>query len=112
MGYFAQIDKNGIVTRVIVADQKFIDSGRVGEPSEWVETSMDGSLRKNYAGIGYTYNKKLDGFIAPQPYKSWVLDEKTCQYVPPVPMPTDQKLYTWDEATLEWLEKPAITDSL
>jgi hypothetical protein len=120
MSHFAKVE-NGIVKEVIVADQEFIDSGVLGDPSLWVQTSyntrggvhygQDGqpdggvALRMNYAGIGYNYNGT--GFYAPQPYPSWSLDQTTYLWQSPVPYPTDGKFYTWDEATQSWVE---VTD--
>ena len=117
MSHFAKIE-NGIVTQVIVADQDVIDSGMFG--AGWVQTSyntrggihygQDGqpdggvALRKNYAGIGYTYDAGRDAFIASQPFPSWVLNEQTCQWGAPVPMPTDGKRYAWDEDAKAWVE--------
>jgi hypothetical protein len=72
--------------------------------SKWVQTSYNGTIRKNYAGIGYTYDRVRDAFIAPQPFASWTLDEDTCQWSAPVAMPTDDKIYVWDEATTNWVE--------
>jgi hypothetical protein len=69
----------------------------------WKQTSYSGSFRKNFAGIGYTYNADLDAFIPPKPYPSWVLDDATCQWKAPVPMPQDGDLYEWDEAAGEWV---------
>ena len=69
----------------------------------WKQTSYSGSFRKNFAGIGYTYNADLDAFVPPKPYPSWVLDEATCQWKAPVPMPQDGDLYEWDEAAGEWV---------
>ena len=69
----------------------------------WKQTSYSGSIRKNFAGIGYTYNADLDAFIPPKPYPSWLLDEATCQWKAPVPMPQDGDLYEWDEAAGEWV---------
>jgi hypothetical protein len=69
----------------------------------WKQTSYSGSFRKNFAGIGYTYNADLDAFIPPKPYPSWVLDEATCQWKAPVPMPQDGEMYEWDEAAGEWV---------
>jgi hypothetical protein len=69
----------------------------------WKQTSYSGSFRKNFAGIGYTYNADLDAFIPPKPYPSWLLDEATCQWKAPVPMPQDGELYEWDEAAGEWV---------
>lgn len=73
--YFAEIDSSGVVLRVIVADQAFIDSGAVGNPSNWIQTSMEGTVRKNYAGVGYTYDTNLDAFIPPKPSPDATLDE-------------------------------------
>lgn len=111
MAHFAQVE-NGIVTQVIVAEQDVIDSGLFG--TGWVQTSYNTRggqhpegrpLRKNYAGIGYTYDAQRDAFIAPQPFASWVLDEQTCLWNPPTPMPVEEgKFFTWDEATTSWVE--------
>lgn len=120
MSHFAKIE-NGIVTQVIVAEQDFIDSGAVGEPTTWVQTSYNTrggvhyqadantpsadqtrALRKNYAGIGYTYDRARDAFIPPKPFNSWVLDESTCWWTAPTAYPTDGNDYLWDEATQSW----------
>lgn len=120
MSHFAQIDENNIVVHVIVAEQDFIDSGAVGDPASWIQTSYntrggihynpetnepDGgiALRKNYAGIGYSYNYTLDAFVPPKQYSSWVLDNQTCLWQAPTPYPNDGKEYYWDEATLSWI---------
>ena len=122
MSYFAELDSENIVIRVIAADQDFIDSGKVGDPNNWVQTSYntrggvhyapnsntpDGgvALRKNYAGVGYTYDEIRDAFIFPKPYPSWILDEDTCKWDAPTPMPDDGKIYYWDEDTTSWKEK-------
>ena len=99
MTYFAELDDNNMVLQVIVADRSVI----AARPGTWVETAMDGSLRKNYAGIGHTYDKTRDAFISPQPYPSWVLDEATCNWKAPKPMPADGKTYSWDEVGLAWV---------
>jgi hypothetical protein len=114
MSHFAQIDGNNIVTRVLVIEQEVVDTGLFGEPSSFVQTSynthggvhsLGGTpLRKNYAGIGYTYDSSRDAFIPPKPYNSWVLNEDTCLYEAPTPMPTDDKRYSWDEETTSWIE--------
>jgi len=110
MAHFAKVE-NGIVTQVIVAEQDVIDSGIFGHG--WVQTSYNTyggqhpdnrPLRKNYAGIGYTYDSQKDAFIAPQPYPSWSLNEESCLWNPPIPMPIDDKFYNWDEPTLSWKE--------
>ena len=103
MSHFAEIDNNNIVQRVIVAEQDFINSGAVGDSFRWVQTSYNNNFRKNYAGKGYTYDKTRDAFISPQPYPSWLLDEDTCLWNPPIPMPDDDKLYEWVEtAPMGW----------
>lgn len=112
MSHFAQINENNIVTQVIVIEQDVIDTGAFGDPSSWIQTSYNTHagihqlggmpLRKNYAGIGYTYDTTRDAFIPPRPYNSWVLNEDTCLWEAPVPMPDDDKVYTWDEATTSW----------
>jgi len=109
MAHFAEV-KNGIVTQVIVAEQDFIDT--LPNPTEWVQTSyntvggkhtLGGTpLRKNYAGIGFKYDKELDAFIPPQPYPSWKLDTETCLWNAPIPYPDDNKEYIWNEAEQEW----------
>ena len=111
MAHFAQVE-NGIVTQVIVAEQDVIDSGLFG--TGWIQTSYNTRggqhpegrpLRKNYAGIGYTYDAQRDAFIAPQPFASWSLDENTCLWDAPTPMPIEEgKFFTWDEATTSWVE--------
>jgi len=114
MSHFAQIDENNIVTRVLVIEQDVVDSGLFGDPASWVQTSYNTSggvhvlggtpFRKNYAGIGYTYDSTRDAFIPPKPFNSWSLNEDTCLWEAPVAMPTDGKIYTWDEDTLSWVE--------
>mgnify|MGYP003636001086 CR=1 FL=1 len=110
MAHFAKVVKN-IVTQVIVADQDWVDA----LDGTWVQTSYntqggvhllgDTALRKNYAGIGYTYDSDRDAFYAPQPYPSWTLNEDSCIWEPPTPMPEDNKFYGWDEDTLSWIEQ-------
>ena len=114
MSHFAQIDGNNIVTQVIVIEQDVVDTGLFGDPNSWIQTSYNTSggihllggtpLRKNYAGIGYTYDSARDAFIPPQPFNSWVLNEDTCLYEAPTPMPDDGKMYRWDEETTSWIE--------
>jgi hypothetical protein len=109
MAHFAQVE-NGIVTQVIVAEQDVIDSGLFG--TGWVQTSYNTyggqhpegrPLRGNYAGVGYTYDKENDVFYAPQPFPSWTLNTTTWLWEAPTPMP-EGGIYTWDEATLSWVE--------
>ena len=107
MKYFAEINNNNIVTRVCV----FNDSIQNGEEAKqitpllqdglkWVETYLDGSLRKNSAGIGYSYNENKDAFISPKPFNSWILNEYTCKWEPPVPQPDNYCL--WNENIQNW----------
>ena len=102
MAYFAKLDKNNLVTEVMVA--KTIEWLIQNLDGNWIETNPDNSIRKNYAGIGYTYDSVRDAFIPPKPFESWVLNEDTCQWEAPTPMPTDGKIYNWDEATTSWVE--------
>ena len=117
MAHFAQLDANNVVTQVIVvANKDTSDATGVEKESigvafcerlfggTWKQTSYNGNIRKNYAGVGYTYDSGRDAFIPPKPFASWVLNETTCQWEAPVPMPTDDKRYTWDEATTSWVE--------
>ena len=110
MSLFAKIDDDGIVLTIIVVEQDFIDSGKIGDPDNWVETSREKKFRKNYAVVGYTYDKTRDAFIPPRPpYPSWSLNETTCQWEPPTPIPEDSggvgKLHDWDEDTTSWVER-------
>jgi hypothetical protein len=119
MSHFAKVI-DGIVETVHVVEQDFIDSGKLGDPSNWIQTSYntrggvhyapnshepDGgvALRKNYAGKGHTYDKTRDAFIEPKPHPSWLLNEDTCQWNAPTPMPDDGELYDWDEDGGEWV---------
>ena len=102
MSHFAKV-VDGKVVQVIVAEPEFFDTFVDTSPGEWIQTSYNGNIRKNYAGIGYTYDRTRDAFIPPQPYPSWTLNEDTCLWESPVPMPTDG-VYQWDEATTNWIE--------
>jgi hypothetical protein len=116
MAHFAKV-VDGKVSQVIVAEKEFFDTFVDSSPGEWIQTSYNTHggvhknggtpLRKNYAGIGFTYDRTKDAFIPPQPFASWVLDEQTCLWNAPVAMPTDGKFYNWDEATTAWVEVPA-----
>ena len=113
MAHFAKVN-NGIVEQVIVAEPEFFDTFVDSSPGTWIQTSyntyggvhkLGGTpLRKNYAGIGYTYDAQKDAFISPKPYASWTLNEDTCLWEPPTPHPNDDKLYTWNESTTSWVE--------
>tara|TARA_R110000823_G_scaffold141547_1_gene271409 strand:+ start:368 stop:700 length:333 start_codon:yes stop_codon:yes gene_type:complete len=97
MTYFAKIESD-IVTTVIVAEQDFVNS----QTGTWVQTSDTGSIRKNFASVGHTYDATRDAFIPPQPYTSWSLNESTCRYEAPVTLPIDDNHYRWDESITNW----------
>ncbi len=118
MAHFAQLDENNLVTQVIVvANEELLLNGvenetkgimfcksLLGDDTRWVQTSYNGNIRKNYAGIGYTYDPVADHFFAPQPYPSWTLDTDA-KWQAPTPMPVEEeKFFTWDEPTLSWVE--------
>ena len=94
-----------MVTEVIVAEKNFINSGSVGDEFLWVQTSYSGSFRKNFAGVGYTYDKVRDAFIPPQPFPSWSLVESSCRWEAPTALPSDDKMYSWDESTTSWSQE-------
>ena len=101
MSHFAKV-VDSKVTQVIVAEKEFFDTFVDSSPGTWIQTSYNGRIRKNYAGVGYTYDETLDAFIAPKPYNSWVLDTDKAQWKAPVDYPTDEGRYTWNEETLTW----------
>lgn len=118
MAHWAELDKNNTVIRVLVTDNND-PNGDEGHKwlvdnlgGTWVQTSYNTQggvhllggtpLRKNYAGIGFTYDSKRDAFVAPKPFDSWILDEETCLWEAPVKYPTDGKKYTWNETTVSW----------
>ena len=116
MAHFAELDQNNIVLRVIVVhnndclDADGNESEMVGAGfcaklfgGNWKQTSYNGSIRKNYAGIGYTFDLQRDAFIPPKPYESWVLNAGSCLWEPPVAMPIDGQMYTWDEENINWI---------
>ena len=112
MAHFAQIDENNTVIQVIVVEQDVIDTGLFGDPATWIQTSYNTyggihiqggiPLRKNYAGIGDTYDSGRDAFIPLKPYPSWLLDEDSCLWTAPVNEPTDGGMYSWNEETQAW----------
>ena len=117
MAHFAKLDENNVViTVVVVNNSELLVDGVESEAkgvefltslfgdSNWKQTSYNATIRKNAAGIGYTYDPDRDAFIAPQPYASWLLDEQTCQWHPPIQYPSDDKRYEWDEQTTSWKE--------
>jgi len=116
MAHFAKVE-NGVVTQVIVIEQDVLNSGNWGDPASWIQTSYNtvsgvhtqggNPLRKNFAGVGFTYDSQRDAFMPPKPYASWVLNETTCNWGAPIVMPTDGKFYMWRESTTSWVEQPA-----
>ncbi len=117
MAHFAKLDENNNVLAVHVVNNDVITiDGNESEQAGidfltglhghtlWKQTSYNGNFRKNYAGIGYTYDAGRDAFIAPKPYDSWLLNEATCQWEPPVAYPTDGKKYGWFEGNQQWVE--------
>tara|TARA_X000001382_G_scaffold77268_1_gene54083 strand:- start:5465 stop:5812 length:348 start_codon:yes stop_codon:yes gene_type:complete len=113
MAHYAKV-VDGKVTQVIVAEADFFDTFVDTSPGEWIQTSYNTlkgvhqtggtQLRKNFAGIGFDYDRTRDAFIPPKPFASWVLDEDTCVYEPPTAYPTDGKMYEWDEDNTTWKE--------
>lgn len=115
MGYFAELDENNIVKQVIVVDDSVIDNNEENGINflfdhyghkNWKQTwkyAEGENLRKNYAGIGYSYNQSLDAFIPSKPYESWSLNEDIAIWQPPIPKPNDGKMYYWNEDEMSWI---------
>ena len=95
---------DGLVVKVIVANDDFFETFIDDSAGTWIETKMDGSIRKNYAGVGHTYDQGRDAFYEPQPYPSWTLDEDTCLWECPVAYPDDGNMYNWNETDQQWDE--------
>ena len=112
MAHFAKLNSENIVEQVVAVHNNDAPDEVTGiaflnnlfGAATWVQTSYNARIRKNYAGIGYTYDSQRDAFIPPQPFPSWTLSEETCLWFAPTPMPTDGKRYSWDEATLSWVD--------
>jgi hypothetical protein len=116
MAHYAKLDETNLVLEVhcihnnellvdgVESEAKGIEflTAWSGGYTNWKQTSYNGNFRKNYAGVGYTYDSKRDAFISPQPYASWIIDEGTCRWVSTVAYPADGKMYEWDESTLAW----------
>jgi hypothetical protein len=106
MSHWAEIDASNTVLRVLVGNNSDPNEGydwlieNLG--GTWVKTSYNGNIRKNYAGIGYTYDEARDAFIPPKPFESWLLNEDICQWEAPVAYPTDGLMYEWDETITDW----------
>jgi len=115
MAHFAEINDQNIVQRIIVVhNNELLNSDGVEQESlgisfcqslfggNWKQTSFNGNIRKNFAGIGFSYDSARDAFIAPKPFNSWVLDEETCQWQAPIEMPDDGSIYIWNEEATSW----------
>lgn len=117
MAYFALLNNNLVEQVISISNndapdpapsnseplgQAFI-ANVLGLSGTWKQTSYNGTFRKHYAGIGYTYDETLDAFIPPKPYPSWLLDTDTCNWYAPVPYPNDGNMYYWDEAAQQWI---------
>lgn len=118
MAHFAKLDENNVVLEVhVVHNNELLDKNGVEQEHKgidflinwsngylaWKQTSYNANFRKNYAGVGYTYDSQRDAFIPQQTYPSWVLNEDTCRWEAPVPMPEDGQMYIWDEPTTSWV---------
>lgn len=120
MAHFAKLDENNVVLEVhVVSNEALVPTNEEGSGIEfltewsggyanWKQTSYNASFRKNYASIGYVYDEQRDAFISPKPLPSFILNEETCQWEPPLPRPTDGKKYAWDESTISWVEDTRV----
>jgi hypothetical protein len=117
MAYFAKLDENNVVTQVIsiansdTADANGVEKEHIGAAfcerlfgGTWKQTSYNNNIRKNYAGIGFTYNEDIDAFVPPKPFASWLLNEQTAKWEAPVAMPDDGKKYEWNEDSQSWIQ--------
>lgn len=109
MAHFAEIDENNIVKRVLVVANDLEHRGQqflaqdLGLGGTWIQTSYNAKIRKNFAGVGFTFDELRDAFIAPKPYESWVLDEESCKWIAPKPLPNNQDFFVWDEDKGDWV---------
>lgn len=123
MAHFAKLDSNNIVTQVVVVNNEvLLENGTESEQKGidflvdlfgedvWKQTSYNGTIRKNYAGVGYKYDTTRDAFIPPKPFPSWVLNETTCLWEAPTPHPNDNNIYNWDESSYRWVLAHVIVD--
>lgn len=108
MAHWAEIDENNVVLRVLVGNN-YDPNGDEGYQwlidnlgGTWIKTSYNGRIRKNFAGIGFTYDETRDAFIPPKPFESWLLNEETCRWEAPTAYPEDGEMYAWDESQLQW----------
>lgn len=127
MAHFAQVDANNFVRRVVVVnnsemlDENGVEQEYLGAAfctsllgGTWIQTSYNGNFRKNFAGAGFWYDPDRDAFIPSKPYASWLLNDATCTWEPPVPMPDDGEAYVWDEANVSWAVyvEPQVLDTI
>ena len=114
MAHFAKLEDNIVTEVIVVHNNELLVDGVESEAKgvefcqslfggQWIQTSYNGTIRKNYAGIGFTYDTVRDAFIPPKPFESWIINNATCRWQAPVPYPTDGKDYRWDEPTLSWV---------
>lgn len=121
MAHFAELGLDNVVLRVIVVSNDDIKDGNGAEQEQkgidfcrnllggtWIQTSYNGTIRKNFAGVGYKYDSALDAFVPPKPYPSWTLNTDIAQWQAPVATPTDGKFYIWNEATTSWIEQTTV----
>ena len=120
MASFVKLENGVVVQGIVVSNQDTADEHGVEKEDigiafcsnllggTWKQTSYNARIRKNYAGIGYTYDETLDAFVPPKPFASWLLDTDKAEWKAPVNMPSDDKRYTWDEDTLAWVESPDL----
>lgn len=110
MAHFAQIDENNIAIQVLVTDNNDINGDEGYQwlvnnlGGTWIKTSYNGNIRKNFAGVGFYYSEELDAFIPPKPYESWILDEVTATWTPPIERPDSTASYDWNEQEQSWIE--------
>jgi hypothetical protein len=118
VAHFAELNQNNEVLRVVVVDNRDtsdasgVEREHIGQAhlekilgGVWRQTSYNATIRKNYAGVGYTYDSQRDAFVPPKPFASWILNETTCQWQAPVTMPQDGRMYAWNEQTTSWQEQ-------
>ena len=122
MAHFAQLNEADLVINIVVVhNNELLEDGQeveakgidfckwlYGPETRWVQTSYNGNIRKNYAGMGFLYDSIKDAFIPLKPCSSWILNEDTCQWEPPIPMPEDGGPYQWDEATVSWVKSETL----
>ena len=119
MAHFARLENDKVVQVIVVNNDVILENGTeseekgiafcqslFGEESIWKQTSYNGTIRKNFASLNYTYDAIRDAFISPKLFASWIIDEATCQWIAPIAMPSDGNFYGWSETTGNWIPKP------